>query len=121
MLERSLARRTHQHPVSARRIEGPSPSPSPPPSRSTRLFSYPHPDPRYVQDRIEERAVEVCECLFSKGGRVYVCGDGQAMASDVHAALVLVCTQQLNVSPAEAEERLRTLAEEGRYCREIWN
>ena len=65
--------------------------------------------------------VEVCECLFSKGGRVYVCGDGQAMASDVHAALVLVCTQQLNVSPAEAEERLRTLAEQGRYCREIWN
>ena len=75
----------------------------------------------YVQDRIEEAAAEVCELLFTKGGHVYVCGDGQSMASDVHAALRLVVSHQLRVSPEEAEAKLTALSSEGRYCREIWN
>ena len=75
----------------------------------------------YVQDRIEEAAAEVCELLFSKGGHVYVCGDGQSMASDVHAALRLAVSQQLRLSREEAEAKLTALSREGRYCREIWN
>ncbi len=43
------------------------------------------------------------------------------MASDVHAALRLVISHQLRVSPEEAEAKLTALSSEGRYCREIWN
>ena len=75
----------------------------------------------YVQDRIEERAREVVELLFEKDGRLYVCGDGQAMAGDVHAALLRVACASLGVTTEEAEARLERLAKEGRYCREIWN
>ena len=35
-------------------------------------------------------AADLCEGLFQRGGHLYVCGDGQAMAKDVHEALVAV-------------------------------
>lgn len=75
----------------------------------------------YVQDKIEDEAAALCDLLFEKKGRIYVCGDGQAMASDVHAALRLVTARQLRLSDADAEAELSKLADEGRYCREIWN
>jgi len=75
----------------------------------------------YVQDRIEEAATELFQLLFHKAGSVYVCGDGQAMASDVHSALRRAMAQEMRVSEADAEARLSKLAQEGRYCREIWN
>ena len=43
------------------------------------------------------------------------------MASDVHEALRRVAVTQLGITSAAAEKRLAALAEEGRYCREIWN
>lgn len=69
----------------------------------------------------EDEAAALCDLLFEKKGRIYVCGDGQAMASDVHAALRLVTARQLRLSDADAEAELSKLADEGRYCREIWN
>ncbi|KAL1523929.1 hypothetical protein AB1Y20_018845 [Prymnesium parvum] len=77
----------------------------------------------YVQDLIEEQASTVANLLFTQasGGHFYVCGDGQSMANDVHEALCRVTAAQLSISLSEAEERLKSLAAEGRYCREIWN
>lgn len=75
----------------------------------------------YVQDEIEAHAAELCELLFERGGCVFVCGDGQAMATDVHAALRHAAMERLALSEAEAEAKLAALDGEGRYCREIWN
>mmetsp|Transcript_21150 Transcript_21150/g.68949 ORF Transcript_21150/g.68949 Transcript_21150/m.68949 type:complete len:353 (+) Transcript_21150:1343-2401(+) len=75
----------------------------------------------YVQDLLEEDGQRVAQLLLEQAGHLYVCGDGQSMASDVHAALRRIVEAHLSVSPAEAEERLQGLAQEGRYCREIWN
>mmetsp|Transcript_4324 Transcript_4324/g.9500 ORF Transcript_4324/g.9500 Transcript_4324/m.9500 type:complete len:109 (+) Transcript_4324:1953-2279(+) len=75
----------------------------------------------YVQDRIEEQAAELCELLYNRHGCVYVCGDGQSMANDVHLALRRATEAHLALSEETAEAKLSTLSEEGRYCREIWN
>jgi len=75
----------------------------------------------YVQDLIEEEAATVADLLFSQGGHLYICGDGQSMATDVHEALRRVAASELGITAAAAEKRLEALAEEGRYCREIWN
>ena len=56
-----------------------------------------------------------------EGGHFYVCGDGQAMAKDVHTALVNATMHAKKVSSDAAEAMLSKLSEEGRYCREIWN
>jgi sulfite reductase alpha subunit-like flavoprotein len=74
----------------------------------------------YVQDEIDACAAELCELLLDGNGRVYVCGDGQNMARDVHDALRRVAMRG-GVSVEEAEEKLSELSKEGRYCREIWN
>lgn len=75
----------------------------------------------YVQDRIEEQAAELCDLLYERDGRIYVCGDGQAMAKDVHDALRNATMRGLKLDEAAAEAELAKLSAEGRYCREIWN
>ena len=51
----------------------------------------------YVQDLLEEQAGEVARLLLSEtsSGQLYVCGDGQHMAADVHNALKHVAMQEL--------------------------
>ena len=76
----------------------------------------------YVQDRLEEMGADLAALLTLEGdARVYVCGDGQSMASDVHAALRSTLVRHGGINMAEAEARLGALAERGRYAREIWN
>ena len=75
----------------------------------------------YVQDAIEEHGAALCELLFRKGGHVYVCGDGQSMAKDVHDALKRAAMVGERLSEEAAEKALAKLSEEGRYQREIWN
>ena len=75
----------------------------------------------YVQDVLEERKAEVAGLLYDANAHLYVCGDGKAMATDVHGALVRITADHFGVPPAEAEARLAKLAAEGRYTREIWN
>jgi len=52
---------------------------------------------------------------------VYVCGDGQWMAADVHAALRRVAEMHLSISSDEAEAKLQQMLGDGKYSREIWN
>ncbi len=75
----------------------------------------------YVQDVLEERKAEVAGLLYDANAHLYVCGDGKAMATDVHGALLRITADHFGVPPAEAEARLAKLAAEGRYTREIWN
>uniref|UniRef100_A0A7S0Q5Y7 Methionine synthase reductase n=1 Tax=Coccolithus braarudii TaxID=221442 RepID=A0A7S0Q5Y7_9EUKA len=74
----------------------------------------------YVQDLLEEDGLRLCEALFEHGGHIYVCGDGQAMAADVHAALLRVVETTLKVTGEEAQKQLAKLAAEGRYTKEVW-
>ena len=74
----------------------------------------------YVQHLLRGDAAEVAR-LVAGGAHVYVCGDGAAMAKDVHAALAGVLRDQLGVSEAQAAAELAAMAKEGRYVRDIWS
>ena len=82
-------------------------------------FSRDQPAKVYVQDRIREQGQELLRWLEG-GAYLYVCGDAQRMAPDVHAALrdVFVTHGQRSLESAEAE--LAELAAARRYCRDVY-
>ncbi|MEZ5459928.1 MAG: assimilatory sulfite reductase (NADPH) flavoprotein subunit [Steroidobacteraceae bacterium] len=82
-------------------------------------FSRDQQDKVYVQHRIREHGAELLRWL-GDGAHVYVCGDAQRMAQDVHAALrdVLVTHGGRDADDAEAE--LAALAAERRYARDVY-
>jgi NADPH-ferrihemoprotein reductase len=74
----------------------------------------------YVQQLLKEDGPEVAK-LIAGGAHVYVCGDGAAMAKDVHAALQAILRDQLGMSEAQAGQELTAMTKEGRYVRDIWS
>lgn len=81
-------------------------------------FSRDQADKVYVQHRLLERATEVRRWL-DRGANVYVCGDAERMAVDVHDALrtVLMGGGQ---TATQAEEQLAELKNDGRYLRDVY-
>ncbi|KDD72489.1 hypothetical protein H632_c3282p1, partial [Helicosporidium sp. ATCC 50920] len=74
----------------------------------------------YVQHHMERHARSVWDALWRKNGVLYVCGDASAMARDVHKALLRIASSVEGISEAEAEGRVKTLAEQGRYLKDVW-
>ena len=56
----------------------------------------------YVQDVLEERKAEVAGLLYDANAHLYVCGDGKAMATDVHGALL-----RITADPSACRRRRR--------------
>jgi sulfite reductase (NADPH) flavoprotein alpha-component len=73
----------------------------------------------YVQQRVKEAAPHVWKILES-GGHVYICGDAQYMAGDVHTALTDVVTEYGKVSKEDAVKYLEELENLKRYQRDVW-
>lgn len=73
----------------------------------------------YVQHRIVEQAESVYQWLES-GAHLYVCGDMNHMAKDVHQALIEVIEQQSDRSREEASDWLDQLIANKRYQRDIY-
>ncbi len=73
----------------------------------------------YVQHRIREQGAELVRWL-DNGAHLYVCGDAQRMAVDVHDALLDVVTQHSGRSRDAATEYLGSLASERRYARDVY-
>jgi sulfite reductase (NADPH) flavoprotein alpha-component len=73
----------------------------------------------YVQDRLRESGAELYAWLQG-GAHLYVCGDAERMAPDVHAALVEVVATHGRLDRDAAEAFLRRLADERRYLRDVY-
>jgi sulfite reductase (NADPH) flavoprotein alpha-component len=73
----------------------------------------------YVQDRLREAGAEVYAWLQG-GAHVYVCGDAERMAPDVHDALVEIVATHGGLDREAAESYLRRLADERRYLRDVY-
>lgn len=73
----------------------------------------------YVQDRIREQAKELWAWL-EKGAHIYVCGDAEYMAPDVHQALIHVIAEQSGKSTTDAQNWLTDLMNQGRYARDVY-
>eukprot|EP00644_Phytophthora_capsici_P014169 jgi/Phyca11/525346/estExt2_fgenesh1_pm.C_PHYCAscaffold_30099 len=74
----------------------------------------------YVQHDLRANAKLVVDVVLKSDGYVFVCGDGMAMAKDVHAALAGILTEHAGLSAEDAELKLRELGIQHRYVRDIW-
>jgi sulfite reductase alpha subunit-like flavoprotein len=83
-------------------------------------FSRDQDEKHYVQQDLKTNGKLVSDLLLGPDGYVFVCGDGMAMAKDVHAALADILTEQAGLSPEDAELKLRELGTQRRYVRDIW-
>jgi sulfite reductase (NADPH) flavoprotein alpha-component len=73
----------------------------------------------YVQHRLHEHGAQVWEWL-QQGAHLYVCGDAEHMAPDVHAALVDIAAEHGHQSREDADAWLKNLLTEGRYARDVY-
>ena len=82
-------------------------------------FSRDQADKVYVQQRIREQGRELFGWLEG-GASIYVCGDAERMAPDVHAALIEVIATHGNRSAEDATDYLNDLAQGKRYARDVY-
>ena len=73
----------------------------------------------YVQDRIRENGAEFFAWL-ERGAHLYICGDADRMAKDVHQALVDVISQYGELSAEQAEQYLKDLRSAKRYQKDVY-
>ncbi len=73
----------------------------------------------YVQHRMWESRAELFSWL-ADGAALYVCGDAQAMAKDVHATLLRIIRDQSGQDEDGAIAYLRGLQQSGRYLRDVY-
>ncbi len=73
----------------------------------------------YVQNRMQEKGRELYEWLEG-GAHLYVCGDAQRMAKDVHEALIDIFATHGGKSREDARAHLESLREQQRYQRDVY-
>ncbi len=73
----------------------------------------------YVQHRLAEKGRELYAWLES-GAHLYVCGDAQRMAKDVHSTLLDMVAEHGGKDREQAQEYLTHLQQQGRYARDIY-
>ncbi|GKV65041.1 MULTISPECIES: assimilatory sulfite reductase (NADPH) flavoprotein subunit [unclassified Sporosarcina] len=73
----------------------------------------------YVQHRMKESSKELYQWI-EEGASVYVCGDEQNMAKDVHHTLLEILQQEGGKSLEEAEQFITQLIQEKRYQRDVY-
>ena len=88
-------------------------------SRLDVAFSRDQKEKIYVQDRIKEQGADVFAWL-ERGAHIYICGDANKMAKDVHQALVEVVSTQGKLTTAQAEAYLKDLRMNKRYQKDVY-
>jgi len=82
-------------------------------------FSRDTPEKVYVQHRIWEKRQDVVAWLDG-GATFYVCGDMNAMAKDVRAALVRAYADVKSLAPEAAEAAVASLERDKRYQQDVY-
>ncbi|KRW81604.1 assimilatory sulfite reductase (NADPH) flavoprotein subunit [Marinobacter sp. P4B1] len=82
-------------------------------------FSRDQQEKRYVQHCLREQGAEVWAWL-ERGASLYVCGDAECMAPDVHQALLDIVCEQGCKTAEQAEDYLRQLNRDKRYQRDVY-
>ncbi|MCL1141147.1 assimilatory sulfite reductase (NADPH) flavoprotein subunit [Shewanella gaetbuli] len=88
-------------------------------SRLDVAFSRDQAEKVYVQHRITEQAEQVWQWL-QNGAHVYICGDADRMAKDVHQALVNVAVSQGGLSEEDAKAYFEELRAAKRYQKDVY-
>ncbi len=88
-------------------------------TRLSVAFSRDQADKVYVQHRLREQG-RALHAWLEDGAHVYVCGNGQGMAADVHQALVDIVADHGAKSPEQAEEYLAAMKADHRYQKDVY-
>lgn len=73
----------------------------------------------YVQHRLLEKAADVYAWIQG-GAHIYVCGDANQMAKDVHQTLQEIARQEGGLDADQARRWLEELSAQGRYARDVY-
>jgi sulfite reductase (NADPH) flavoprotein alpha-component len=82
-------------------------------------FSRDQPQKIYVQHRLNEKSRDVYAWL-EEGAAVYVCGDAQHMAADVHETLISIIAKEGGKARDAAMEYVQALHKTKRYQRDVY-
>ncbi|MFL5283243.1 MAG: sulfite reductase flavoprotein subunit alpha [Rhodopila sp.] len=82
-------------------------------------FSRDHPEKRYVQHALWDARKELYAWL-KDGAALYVCGDANQMAKDVHNSLLEILADQGRQDEAAAKAELDAIRRDGRYLRDVY-
>ncbi|MGO1750127.1 MAG: assimilatory sulfite reductase (NADPH) flavoprotein subunit [Marinobacter sp.] len=82
-------------------------------------FSRDQAEKRYVQHSLKEKGAGVWAWL-QRGASLYVCGDADKMAPDVHQALLDIISEHGGLNPEQTEDYLRQLNRDKRYLRDVY-
>lgn len=82
-------------------------------------FSRDQADKIYVQHKLLAQGADVYDWIQA-GAHVYVCGDADRMARDVHAALLEIARDHGGLDEEGARQWLDDLAAQGRYARDVY-
>lgn len=88
-------------------------------SRLDVAFSRDQAEKIYVQHKLQKQGSEVFAWL-ERGAHLYICGDGNRMAKDVHQALLTIIQQHGGKSPEQAEQYLDELKQAKRYQKDVY-
>ncbi|MGE0278858.1 MAG: sulfite reductase flavoprotein subunit alpha [Nitrospiraceae bacterium] len=88
-------------------------------SRLDVAFSRDQSAKRYVQDALWDARRDLYAWL-QDGATLYVCGDANAMAKDMHTMLLRILADQANTDEAGAKAALDAIRGDGRYLRDIY-
>lgn len=73
----------------------------------------------YVQHRIKEQGQALWQWL-QNGAHIYICGDAERMAKDVHQALIEVAVEVGGLNSEAAEVYFETLRSDKRYQKDVY-
>lgn len=73
----------------------------------------------YVQDKLQAKGAEVWSWL-QQGAHLYICGDGNRMAKDVHQALLQIAETHGGLSADAAADYFEQLRETKRYQKDVY-
>ncbi|CAJ1015145.1 putative Flavodoxin/FAD binding domain/Oxidoreductase NAD-binding domain containing protein [Leishmania utingensis] len=78
-------------------------------------------DSCYVQDKVQECGVAILDLILQQNAYVFVCGDADGMAREVHDTLRGLIQHRLSLTDAAAAKFLKQMGMEGRYLRDVWS
>ncbi|HET7266682.1 MAG TPA: assimilatory sulfite reductase (NADPH) flavoprotein subunit [Oleiagrimonas sp.] len=88
-------------------------------TRMSVAFSRDQENKVYVQDRLREEGAQVWSWLEG-GAHLYLCGDADRMAPDVHAVLIDIVAEHGGKSREDATSWIKQLMADGRYARDVY-
>lgn len=74
----------------------------------------------YVQHKLLEEKEKVWDWIYNQKAVIYVCGDAQKMAKDVHKTLQKIASLEGGLSEESAKSLLQSLRKERRYLLDVY-